>query len=44
MNTASIALIILLGLIVVLVILFIWLIKHFASRSSKERKLYEQEK
>jgi len=43
MNTASIALAILLGLIVILVILFIWLIKYFGSMTPKERELYKNE-
>jgi Na+-transporting methylmalonyl-CoA/oxaloacetate decarboxylase gamma subunit len=41
MNTASIAITVLIGLIVVLAFLF-WLIKHFRSMTPKERKLYEQ--
>ena len=41
MNTTSIALTMLIGLVVVLAFLF-WLIKHFASMTPKERKLYEQ--
>ena len=43
MNTASISLIILLGLIVLLVLLFMWLAKTFASMSPKEKRMYEQE-
>ena len=43
MNTASIALTVLIGMIVVLALLFWWLVKHFASMTPKERKLYEQE-
>ena len=43
MNTVSIALTVLIGLIVILALLFWWLFKHFASMTPKERKLYEQE-
>jgi len=43
MNTASIALTVLIGLVVVLALLFWWLAKTFASMTPKERKLYEQE-
>ena len=43
MNTASIAITVLIGLIVVLALLFWWLIRYFASMKPKERKLYEQE-
>ena len=43
MNTASIALTILIGLIVVLVLLFIWLIRTFASMKPKEKEMFEQE-
>jgi len=43
MTTASIALTVLIGLIVILVLLFILLLKHFGSMTPKERKIYEQE-
>ena len=43
MNTASIAITVLIGLIVILALLFIWLLKHFGSMTPKERKMYEQE-
>jgi len=41
MNTASIALTILIGLVVVLALLFWWLIRTFASMNKKEKEIFE---
>jgi len=43
MTPTNIAITVLIGLIVLLVILYLWLAKHFASMDFDERKLYEQE-
>lgn len=43
MTPANIAITILIGLIVVLVLLFWFLIKHFAFMKPKEREMYGQE-
>jgi len=43
MNTASIAITVLISLIVLLALLYWWLFKHFASMSPKEQEIYENE-
>jgi len=43
MNTASLAITVLIGLIVLLGVLFWWLIRTFASMKPKEKEMYEQE-
>ena len=43
MTPTNIAITVLIGLIVLLVILYLWLAKHFASMDEEEQEIYENE-